>query len=177
MITTITSLFSYLLFIAVVSLIGISLFGRITISVSMLFTVLGCIFAAVIAYSAIFTFIAMIIQNKAVTAIVNIMLGFGFMITALTCLNIIQTPPYVNSASMTEETGDFEITQVPNPKYPSEAKRKTCQTLLDINPAGQMFQLAGRTAPNLAVLPIYSFGILVVFTASGIVLFDKKDIK
>lgn len=176
-ITTVTSLFSYLLLIAAVSLIGIPLFGRITTPVPTLFIILGCIFVTVIAYSAIFTFIAMVISNKAVTAIVSIMLAFSFMMAALTCLNIIQMPPYVELASLNEDTGEFEITQEPNPKYPSEAKRKTCQTLLDINPAGQMFQLAGRTAPNLAVLPIYSFGILVVFTASGIVLFDKKDIK
>ena len=59
----------------------------------------------------------------------------------------------------------------------NEEERKIYQTLLDINPAGQMFQLAGRTAPNLKVLPIYSLGILVIFTGVGLVLFKKKDLK
>ncbi len=52
-----------------------------------------------------------------------------------------------------------------------------CQTLLDINPAGQMFQIAGGTAPNLKVLPVYSLGIIVVFTGVGLVLFKKKELK
>lgn len=177
-ITTITSLFSYILLIVVVAVIGIPLFGWITMPISKLLMLLGCIFVTVAAYSGIFTFLAMVISNKTITATVSIMLGFGFMMMALTCLSIIQAPQFIESASITnEDTGDFEIVQEPNPKYPSETKKKICQTLLDINPAGQMFQLAGRTAPNLKILPIYSFGILIIFTASGIVLFHKKDIK
>lgn len=177
-ITTITSLFSYILFIAIVCLIGIPLFGRITIPFSKLLMLLGCIFVTIIAYSGIFTFIAMVISNKAITAIVSIMLGFGFIMAALICLNIIEAQPLIEAASITnEDTGDFEIVQEPNPRYPSEAKRKMCQTLLDINPAGQMFQLAGRAAPNLAVLPIYSLGLLIVFTTAGIVVFQKKQLK
>ena len=49
--------------------------------------------------------------------------------------------------------------------------------MLDINPAGQMFQIAGRTAPNLKVLPIYSSGIIIVFTGLGLILFNKKELK
>lgn len=176
-ITTMTSLFSYLLFAAVVSLIGIPVFGRVTMPVSGLLAKLGCIFVTVIAYSGIFTFLAMVISNKAINAIVSIVLGFAFMMTALTCFNVIAQPRFIEAASVTEDTGDYEITQEPNPKYPSEAKRKMYQTLLDINPTGQMYQLAGRSNPNLMVLPVYSFGLAVVFTASGVVLFDKKDIK
>lgn len=174
-ITTITSLFSYVLFIAVVSLIGIPLFGGITMSISKLGMLLGCIFVTVIAYSGIFTFIAISISNKAITAIVSIMLAFGLMMAALTCLNIVQTPEYVQSASMID--GEMVIEEIENPKYPSETERKIYQTLLDINPAGQMFQLAGRTAPSIRRFPIYSFGILIVFTTAGIVLFNKKDLK
>ena len=66
---------------------------------------------------------------------------------------------------------------MPNPKYPSATERKVYQTLLDINPAGQMFQLAGRTVPNLKALPLYSLGILIVFTGGGLALFKKKELK
>lgn len=178
LITIIASLFSYILFIIIVSLIGIPLFGGITMSISKLLSLLGCIFVTVITYCGIFTFIAMVISNKAVTAIVSIVLGFGCMMAALICFSVTQAPEYIELASVTDEdTGDFKVIQEPNPKYPSETKRKVYQTLLDINPAGQMFQLAGRAAPDLKVLPIYSSGLLIGFTAAGIVLFNKKDIK
>lgn len=40
-----------------------------------------------------------------------------------------------------------------------------------------MFQIAGRVAPNLKVLPLYSLGIIVIFTGAGVVLFKKKELK
>ena len=121
---------------------------------------------------------AMMISNKTITAITTIMLAFGMTMFALTNMNILQAPEFIETASVTnQETNSYEIIQEPNPKYPSETKKKVYKTLLDINPAGQMFQLAGRTAPNLKVLPLYSLGIIVVFTGAGLVLFKKKELK
>ncbi len=178
LITSVTSLFSYILFIVIAAIIGIPLFGSITMSISKLLMLLGCIFVTVIAYSGIFTFVAMMISNKAITAIVSIMLAFGMMIAALSCLNILQAPEFFESAVITnQETGSVEIIKEPNPKYPSEEKKKVCQTLLDINPAGQMFQLAGRAAPDFKVLPLYSLGEFIVFAGAGILLFKKKELK
>lgn len=177
-VTTAASLFSYIIFIAVAAAIGIPLFGPVTMPLSKLLALLGCIFVTVTAYCGLFTLFAMVISNKAVTAIVSIMVAFGLMMAALTCFSVVQAPKYIESASVTnEETGEFELIQEPNPKYPSEAKRKVYQTLLDINPSGQMFQLAGRSEPDLKILPIWSSGLLIIFTAAGIILFDKKDIK
>ena len=177
-ITVITSLFSYILFLIVIASVGIPLFDTVTIPFSKLVMLIGCVFATVIAYSSIFTFIAMLISNKTITAIVSIMLAFGLMMTALTCLNILQAPKFIETVSITNgDTEAFEIVKEPNPKYPSELKRKVYQTLLDINPAGQMFKLAGRFAPNLKILPLYSAGILLVFTGTGLVLFKKKELK
>ncbi len=175
LITAAASLFSYTLFIVTVAIIGIPLFGGITISVPKLLTLLGCIFVTIIAYSSIFTFIAMMISNKAVAAIVSIMLAFGMMMAALTCFNIINAPEFIQEASLVD--GEMKFIEVPNPKYPSEEKKKICQTLLNIDPAGQMFQLAGRAAPDLKVLPLYSLAEIIVFAGAGILLFKKKDLK
>lgn len=177
-ITTITSLFSYILFILVVAIIGIPLFGNITIAFSNFIILFACIFVTIIAYTSIFTFLAMIISNKTLMAIISILLSFGLIIFALSWLNVLQAPQYIQAASITNgETGDFEMIQEPNPKYPSKSKRKIYQTLLDINPAGQMYQLAGRSVPNIKVLPIYSLGIIVITSGIGLVLFKKKDLK
>lgn len=174
-IIVITSLFSYLLFLVIITIIGIPLFGNITIPVSSLFSLLGCIFITIIAYSSLYTFIAMMISNKTITAVISIMLAFGMMMGALICFRVLDTQKYIQSASMVN--GEMKFEEVLNPKYPSETKKKVCQTLLDINPAGQMFQIVGRSAPNLKVLPLYSLGILFTFTSAGIVLFNKKELK
>lgn len=174
-ITSITSLFSYILFMIVIAIIGIPIFGELTLSISTFLILIGCIFVMIISTSSIFTFIAMMISNKTITAIVSIMLAFGMMMFALTCMNILYTQEYIEQASMVN--GEMRIEEVKNPKYPSESKKKVCQTLLDINPAGQGFQIADRSIANIKVLPLYSLGILVVFTSAGLVLFKKKELK
>ena len=59
-VVTITSLFSYILFLGVVASIGIPLFGGVTMSMLVLLKLIGCIFVTIIAYSSIFTFIAIL---------------------------------------------------------------------------------------------------------------------
>ncbi len=174
-IVTITSLFSYILFMIVIAIIGMPLFGGITMSMLALLKLIGCIFVMILAYSSIFTFLAMIISNKTISAVTSIMLAFVLMMVALVCLRIIDTQEYIQSGSLVN--GEMKFEEVKNPKYPSEEKKKVCQTLLDINPAGQMFELAGRAAPNLKVLPLYSLGEVAIFTGIGLVLFKKKELK
>ncbi len=174
-VTAITSLFTYIIFLGIIAIIGIPLFGSITIPISKLLMLLGCIFVTIIAYSSIFTFIAMLISNKTITAVVSIMLVFGLTMNAMICFNKLEAPKTIQEATMVN--GETKIEEVPNPKYLSEIQRKIYQTILDINPAGQMFQIAGRTAPNLKVPPIYSSGIIIVFTGLGLILFNKKELK
>lgn len=173
-IIAITSLFSYILFMLLISIIGIPLFGKITISISTLLSLIGCGLLMVISLSSIFTFIAMMISNKTITAIVSIMLAFGLMFGALICLLNLDRQEYVQQGSLVNEEIKYE--EVKNPKYPSEKERKIYQTLLDVNPAGQGFQIAGRIA-NVKILPFYSLGIVVIFTGIGIMLFNKKELK
>jgi len=125
-IVTITSLLSYIIFLGIVAGIGIPIFGGITIEFSKLILLLCCIFITIIAYSSIFTFLAMVISNKTITAIVSIMLSFGMMMVALTCFNILETPPTIQQAVMTD--GQTKIEEAPNPKYPSEEKKKICKS-------------------------------------------------
>lgn len=173
--TTLTILFSYIVFLILINIIGIPLFGKITISLSILLKLIGCIFVTIIAYSSIFTFISMVISNKTIIAIVSIMLSFGLMMCALTSLNVLATSEYYQAGTLVD--GEMKFEMVKNPKYPTEEEKKVHQTLLDINPAGQMYQIAGWTAVNLEKLPIYSLGIIVIFSTSGILLFRKKQLQ
>lgn len=175
LIVTLTCLFSYVLFMLVMTLIGIPLFGVFTMEITTFLKLLGCIFVTIMAYASIFTFLAMIISNKTITAIVCIMLSFLMMMSALVCFNILDAPPTVQQAKIVD--GKTEMEEVVNPKYPSEEKKKVCRFMLNINPAGQMFQIAGRVTPNLKVLPLYSIVVFIIFTGVGMLLFKKKEIK
>lgn len=174
-IVMVTSLFSYILFLGIISIIGIPLFGNITIGFSTLIKLLECVFFAIIAYASIFTFISMLISNKTISSIVNIMLAFGMIIYSLTFLNFLSMPEYVPEYVM--ENGQMITKEVKNPYYLTGLKRDIIQLSVDINPAGQMGQVVGGMASNLKVLPLYSLGIIVVFTGAGLVLFKKKELK
>lgn len=174
-IITITSLFSYFLFLVIIASIGIPLFGTISIPLSKLLMQLGCIFVTIIAYASIFTFLAMIISNKTITAITTIMLAFGMMFYALMAFDRLSQPEYIDTMIMKD--GEQEIINTKNNHYLEGEKRKLIQLSIDIIPAGQMFQIAGRTVSNLKVLPLYSLDIISVFTGAGLVLFNKKELK
>jgi len=162
----------------VILCIGIPLFGKITISIPRLLKLIGCIYLMIVSYCSIFTFLMMLISNKAITAIISVVLAFGMLICALINLSVLSESEYIHTADIINmETSEFVYKEVPNPKYPSEQKKKVHQTLLDINPAGQAFQIVGRTVPNLNILPIYSLGIIILFTSFGIRLFKKKELK
>lgn len=174
-IITVTSLVSYILYLGVVSSIGIPLFGTDGLVFKELIIRILITFVTIIVYSSIFTFLTSVISNKTITAIVSIMFAFLLMMVALTCFNVLESPKYINEATMIN--GETKIEQVLNPKYPSEKKRKIYQYLLDINPAGQMYQIAGRNTSDLKIFPLYSLGIIIVFTTTGLVIFKKKELK
>ncbi len=174
-ITSITSLFSYILFIIIIAIVGIPIFGEITIKLSRLLMLLGCIFMAEIAYSSIFTLIEMVISNKTMTTMVNIMLAFGLLMIAGFCVANLNIPEYIQTERFAN--GEMEMIEEKNSKYSNETQRKIYQTLLDINPAGQMFQITGKSSLDLKIFPIYSLGFIIIFSGLGIILFNKKELK
>ncbi len=174
-IVVLCGLCSFAVFTAVVLALGIPLFGGITISMETLLLIILGIALIILAYSAIFTLIAMIVVSKAVAAVACILLAFALFGAALTCLRILDEPQNIQSATITD--GAYGIETIPNPKYPSELKKQVCQTLLDMNPAGQAVQISGRAAVDFTILSLYSSGIFIVFTAVGCVLFQHKEIR
>lgn len=176
-IVTITSLFSYVLFMIVVSIIGIPLFGGITMEITTLLKLIGCIFVAILSYSGIFTFIAMIVSSKIITAITSIMLAFLMIFYSLMAFDRLSQPEYIDSLIMKDNGEERIIEKIKNNHYLKGDKKKLVQLSIDIIPAGQMFQIVGRTVPNLRILPLYSLGVFVIFTGTGMLLFKKKELK
>lgn len=174
-IVSIVSLFSYILFMIVIAIIGIPLFGKITMSIPKLLKLIGCIFATIFAYSSIFTFIAMMISNKTIASITSIMLAFLMIFYSLMTFDRLLQPEYIDT--LINNDGIQEIVKTKNRRFLKGEKKKLAQFSIDIIPAGQMFQLAGRTDPNLKVLPLYSLGEFILFTGIGILLFKKKELK
>lgn len=176
-ITSIASILFYVISIAVTLAIGITLFGIGTIPIKVLMIKIFVNIMVCIAFSSIYTFVVMLCSNKTITAITTIIISLFFMFFATYCYSILETPPYIETAKINDQaTGQYEFVQEPNPKYPSEEKKRIFQTLLDINPTGQTIQMLERES-KLGVLQVYSLGIIIVFTTLGLVLFEQKELK
>lgn len=156
--------------------IGMALVGGFTVPMGMtLLTGLTVLLLAV-AFSSLFTCIAMVCQNKAATAVICILLAFGFLMTGMVLNQMLEAPKMHELYSL-EVNGELSSVTEPNPKYLEGTKREIVQTLYDINPGGQAIQCAAMTAVNPARLPFYSLAITVLATGAGCALFRKRDLK
>lgn len=175
-IVSVTGVFCYIVFSLISACIGALLFGWVKLE-GVNFSILYIdILFVIIAFSAIDTFIAMICSNKTYTAIGTIMLVFVMMMVALTCFNMLCASPTIQTVTM-DESGEMITNEEPNPKYPTEKEMKIYQTIVDILPAGQAFQIAGRNSTNFNMLPVYSLVNFIVFTGAGLIIFNKKELK
>lgn len=129
-----------------------------------------------VAFSSLFTCIAMVCQNKAATAVICILLAFGSLMTGMV-LNQMLEAPKMHEVYSLELNGEISSVEEPNPKYLEGTKREIVQTLYDINPGGQAIQCAAMTAVNPPRLPFYSLAIIALSTGAGCALFQKRDLK
>lgn len=159
-----------------VLIIAVPVFGKPIIELNqLLITCLDSIMF-IIAYSAIFNFISVLACNKTISAVTCILLFFIMLGVTVSSINIIQTPETVQQGGLNPDTGVVSFEEIPNPHYPSDAKRQFYQTIVDIIPMGQAFSLGAGLPTNVYMLPVYSAALIVLFNGFGIYLFNKKDL-
>lgn len=172
-----SALILFVLFSAVYICIGVPLLGffetDIKIIILFVFTVITLLFA----FSAIFTMIAMINSNRSVVVGVCILSAFLLIIAGIYLNSRLEEPEKISDFS-------YELNGVPqwegetkNPRYIEGTEREIYQFLYDFLPGGQIVQCTSMQAKNPYMLPLYSAIIVIITTFSGIIIFEKKDIK
>ncbi len=155
--------------------IGIPLLGFFEMNTKMVLLFVITVFMLAIVFTSIFTLISMLNHNKAVTAIICILLAFLFLIIGAQ-LNKMLSEPETNMAVAMTENG-LEYQELPNAKFLDEGERKTVQFFYDFLPGGQVVQCTSLEAENLSVLPVYSLGISILTTGAGVFFFQKKELR
>lgn len=156
-------------------LAGIPLLGFFSIDIKIVFQLFLTVIFLAIAFSAIYTLIAMLSANKAVTAVICILLAFLFLFFGMQLNQMLSQPETV--LGMTIEEGVQVSKEFPNPNYLSTEERKIVQFAYDFTPGGQVAQCVSMDAVNLPVLPLYSSMIVLSTTGIGLLCFKKKDLK
>ena len=138
---------------------------------------------AMIAMSAIFTLLGMLITEKALTTTITIVLSIVLLIGSAVLLEFLNQPKEVTYAEVTADGGTPETLTEPNPMYIGEGlKRDIMTAITDVLPSGQIMRLEANQRQNYPLhnpelYPLYSLGAIVVITAAGIVIFRRKDLK
>ena len=154
------------------------LLGFFKISIAEVILAVLCTFIMTAAYSAVFTFIAMLVQSKAVSAVLAILLSFLLFFSAMSIYARLDEPQTYPGYVYEEDSEGFEQgEEMANPRYLRGIKRQVYEFLLDFLPSGQGMQLAMLETSYLWKFVLYDCILVLLATGVGILLFKRKDIK
>ncbi len=138
------------------------------------------LFLAVIsisAMSAILTLAENFISEKiALSAVVSVLLPIILVSVGGTLYGMLCEPEMASSGILID--GVFQITPpAPNPNYVSGFKRDLFEFILDIDPMGQAAVISNMDVQRPVRMIIFSFFIIAVSLAAGLIFFKRKNLK
>ena len=137
----------------------------------------GLSFALMIAFTALFTLIAMLCQNKSHTTAGCILLTFVLLFAGVYISSTLEEPENLAAYSYTENGVTVEEPEQRNPYYITGMKRQVYEFLQDLTPGGQVIQISEMGVKKPAMLAIYDGLILLLVTGFGLVFFRREDLK
>ena len=129
------------------------------------------------AFSALYTFVAMLCARKAASAVVCILGVFLLLFAGIYISARLSAPEFLTEYSIADDGQVVEEEPEPNPQYPRGLEREVYQFLYDFLPGCQSIQYGDMSVENPALLAAYSLIILTVSTGAGAALFRRKDLK
>ena len=179
---SVAGLLMCLAYMAVALIIGLPFLGSFDTAPGVLLLFALASFLMRIVISVLFSFLAMLIQNRSITAVINIAGVFILLMAAVYIQTSLAEPEMASYYAYTvnEDSGtvsDEIAGEQPNPNYVSGLKREIYIFLNDFLPTGQTLALTSKSSPYPQRLALYSGIIIVAVTGAGICFFRKKDIK
>ena len=166
-----------LTYLAVTCILGIPLFGMFHMAPTTALALLLCSFVMTAAFCGIFTLLCMLNQNKAVSAVLCIVLAFLLLFAAVYIQSRLEEPELYSGYSLSVD-GSIQMSDPePNPFYLQGTRRQIYEFLNDFLPGSQGILIAQSITTHLWRLPLYSLLIAAITTGIGICLFRKKDLK
>ncbi len=130
-----------------------------------------------IAFTALFTLIVMLCQNKSHTVAECILLVFVLIFLGVYITSALNEPEYLAGYSYTENGVTVEEPETKNPNYISGTKRQVYEFMQDFTPGGQMLRISDMDTEKPAMLALYDGIILLAATGLGMVFFRRRDLK
>lgn len=171
------SLLVVLLQVAITLPLGHMLFTPFTISSSQVVYAVFCIGLIACVFSAITTAISMNCQNKAVAAVVSLLVMILLLYMGSFVVNRLAEPEMTYDGVTITMDGIQLGQEISNPAYISGHIRTVFEWLCDLLPTGQSIKLFGLDFSRAERWPFLSLGLYLVISLAGAICFSRKDIK
>lgn len=140
-------------------------------------TALLCALLTAFVFSALFVAIAMNCPNKAITAVVSLLLVLGLVYLSSAIGNALTEPEMTyDSITITMDGVQFGE-EIQNPAHVDGFNRMLYEFVYDLLPTGQLIQMYCQDFSRCARWPMFSMVIFVLITAIGFLAFRKRDIR
>ena len=156
---------------------GLLLKGEMNAAPATILLYVGLSFALIIAFTALFTLIAMLCQNKSHTTAGCILLTFALLFAGVYISSTLEEPEYLAAYSYTENGVTVEEPEQKNSYYITGMKRQVYEFLQDLTPGGQVIQVSEMGVKKPVMLAVYDGLILLFVTGFGLIFFRREDLK
>lgn len=142
-----------------------------------------CVFALSAAYAAIYCFVSMLWSNRAVTAVVCILLSIFLLFSGTVVSNRLEQDEYYYIPDASLGIGEIDDGKnsewVRNPDYLDGTERTVYEIIFNVIPGGQSLELSGQTNENnnYIIMLLASMGWIVITSGCGMLIFHKKDLR
>ena len=173
------SLFYHLIYIAVLFGTGSFLLKSWDTPIKTLMILTALSLMTVIALSAIFTMLAMLIHSRSAGAVTAMLVAMAMLLGVMTIVSSLSAEEYINDVFIMNEVGEIvQSDPIPNPRYVTGIKREVYQHILNLIPVGQMIQFGNlQDIPQMYFLPMYSIIVVIICTGVGLFIFQRKNIR
>lgn len=146
-----------------------------------------------LAVTALCVTVCLLVPNKALSAVMAIVLVIAIMLAGYLLYGELERPKYLDEHVTMDGEYLSEGNTMPNPRYPDGAKRAVFQFLYNANPFGQIIEYSEILSPyftphtvsviskgqerTLNTAPLYSLGVIIAVSGGGYILFRKKNLK
>lgn len=166
----------YLASLISVLAVGIPLFGFFQRSLVPVAVLLLCALLLTVCYAALYNMLAMLNPNRAVNAVICILLTFALIFITMAVQERLAAPEFQSFAELSVN-GEIVMNQTPNPRYLNEVQRARYELYRDLLPTGQSYSIAGKLANHPGRMAVISVAETVIFCLIGLFCFRKKDLK
>ena len=176
-ISVVVSLLCEIIYLLVVFVIGIPLFGKMQMTSTQFMMVLLNTILIIISFCSIYNFISMICSEITISTTICIIIFIAMFIAQGAFSLTAHTNKYIEETFYDANGNKHIVSQEINPNYPRDDKVKQARLIYLSIPQGQAMEISNNNLEYLKQMPIYSLTLIGIVNILGIYIFSKKELK